>query len=322
MRKVLFVGDVHATPDDLDDCRALFELVRATAKLTGADEICLLGDSYHTFNIVRVEVLAFWRDAFKELRKLGIDINALVGNHDYAGEGSSIHAMLAHEDQVRVIAAPYMSYGVLYMPYYSDRVAFVADAAAHESKVIVCHQTFAGSKYENGFYSEDGVNPDELQQDQILSGHIHTPQTFGKVTYIGAPRWRTLSDANTNRAIWLYTFDGGRVVERKGFDTGQVCRQIRYVVDSPDEPLDGVLDPKHDWRIDVRGPAIYVEERKAKLSGPGVKLRTFKTEQTSPVVRESDGVPLAFKKYLDRYSPRYGTPPGVLSEIARERLGF
>lgn len=316
MRKVLYVGDPHVVPEELDDCEALMGFVERTAIEVDADETCILGDLHNTHNIIRAEVLAFWRRWARGKR-------LIIGNHDYAGEGLLIHALQAYEEIATVVDRPTMVGGVLYLPYYADRERFVADCSAHPCTFLVCHQTFDGSLYENGFYASDGVDAARLPQKEILSGHIHTPQTFGKVTYIGAPRWRSLSDANVSRSIWLYTFDDdGNAVEKVSFDTGAVCRQIRYVIDTPDDPFEGVLDPRHDWRVDVKGPAEYVQARKEALSGPGVKLRTFKTDTTKVAVRESEGIVPAFRGYLQAYSPKHGTSTDRLGQMATERLGY
>jgi hypothetical protein len=207
------------------------------------------------------------------------------------------------------------------MPYQADRGQFVELARSLPSRTLICHQTFAGARYENGFYTEDGVDPALLPQGLVLSGHIHSPQTFGKVTYLGAPRWRTLSDADVERAIWLLEFDDrGQLVSKTPFSTGEVCRQIKYRLDTPQDPVPLPLDQRHDWRIDVRGPAAWVEVRKAQLAVAGVKLRTFKTDVALPKVKESEGVGHAFRKYLQGYSPKHGTDLDRLEEMARERL--
>lgn len=318
--KTLFVGDVHAVPEELDDCRGLLQLVSDTAKLHAVDRILFLGDVYHHHNIIRAEVLAFWCEEFERLGR-SWDTWVLVGNHDRAGEGSPIHALLAHRHVVRVVDAPVEDAGLLYLPYYADREAFVVDACASKMLTLACHQTFDGATYENGFFAKDGVEPDRLPQARIISGHIHTPHHFGKVTYLGAPRWRTLDDANVERAIWVYEFSpGGDVVSAKSFDTSVVCRPIRSAVDSPEKPVALPLDPRVDWRIDVRGPAAWVEERKAQLAGPGVRMRTFASSTFVPQVRESEGVDRAFAAYVDRYEPRFGTDRERLRALARERL--
>lgn len=323
-RRILAVGDVHATPDELDDCYALMVLVARIARLYQA-RVLFLGDQYNTHAVIRAEVLWFWRENFRVFREFGLKIIALIGNHDFAGEGLRQHVMVAHEDQVSVVDKPQVFPefpGVLFMPYQADREHFVTLAnQVPDTKTLICHQTFHGSQYENGFYAEDGVEPDRVPQDLILSGHIHCPQSFGKVTYLGAPRWRTLSDADVDRAIWLLEFDdAGRLVSKEGFDTGEVCRQIKYRLDTPENPVALPLDPRHDWRVDVKGPASWLERRKVELAAPGTKLRVFTTDRVAPKVRESEGVEKAFHSYLEAYRPKFGTDPVRLGEMARERL--
>ncbi len=324
--KALIVGDIHATPEELDDVASLMRLVETTALDEEVDVVVLLGDSYHTHNIIRAEVMAFYRATFKRWKQLGtFDTLALVGNHDYAGEGQTIHSMMIHEEQIQVVSEPLEREGVLFMPYYADRERFVRDAQPPKGEIartLICHQTFHGSRYENGFLAEDGVDPALIPHERIISGHIHAPQSFGKVTYIGAPRWRTLSDANTDRAIWVYEFDHvGNVVSKKPVDTGKTCRQIRYAVVTPNATLEEALEPGVDWRIDIRGPADFVEEQSKLLARSGVRVRTFRTDKAAPQVRESEGIDVAFRAYLQKYTAKYGTNNEELAAMAKERLG-
>ncbi len=322
MRRLLFIGDVHAVPAELADCQALIDYILLTAKEQNA-EAFFLGDQYHSHQIIRSEVMNFWRASFKAFRASGVPVSALVGNHDISGEGNSIHAMAAHEEQITVIDRPAVTGNVLFLPYYPDKAAFVAACRADPTRMVVCHETFMGAQFENGMYAPDGVEPADLPQEEVLSGHIHKPSAFGKVTYIGAPRWRSLSDANEQRAIWLYTFDDdGNVVEKVPFDTGKVCRQIRYAEVTPENPFNLVPDPSVDWRIDIRGPADFVQAQKEALQIPGAKIRTFKTDTKKVVVRESEGIPAALRSFLGKYNPRHGTSKETLATMIRERLGI
>ena len=106
----------------------------------------------------------------------------------------------------------------------------------------------------------------------------------------------------------------------QSFDTGTVCRQIKYILDTPAEPFVGVLDPRHDWRIDVKGPPAYLDARKKELSAPGVKVRTFNTDGKALAVKESEGVDRAYQTYLNLYVPKCGTPLEVLRTMTQERL--
>jgi len=321
MRKILFIGDVHAVPAELGDCQALIDYVLVTAKEQGA-EAFFLGDQYHSHQIIRSEVMNFWRASFKAFKTAGVPVSALVGNHDVSGEGNSIHAMAAHEEQITVIDRPVVRGNVLYLPYFSDKDAFVAACRAAPTRMAVCHQTFMGAQYENGMYAPDGVEPADIPQKEVLSGHIHKPCLFGKIEYIGAPRWRSLSDANTERALWAYTFDDdGNVALKTPFDTGKVCRQIRYAEITPENPFNLIPDPNVDWRIDIRGPVDFVQAQKEALQIPGAKVRTFKTDTKRVVVRESEGISAALHSFLGRYTPRFGTSTDALATMIRERLG-
>lgn len=322
MSKLLLVGDCHAVPEELEDCQNLINYICKIAVEQKA-EVCFMGDQYNTMSVVRVEVMDFWIRAFEKMVNLEIEVHALVGNHDFSGAGRLIHSMAAHESVINVIdSSCVIAPGVLAIPHYDDPNLFLEIVKINpEYKTLLCHQTVTGSTYENGFYAPDGIDPNLIPQENIISGHIHSPQAFGKVTYIGAPRWRTLSDANVERAIWLYEFDDkGNVVNKTPFSTGGVCRQIKYLQDVPSSPIDVVLDSSVDWRIDIKGPADWIEKRKTELAGPGVKIRTFKTEGTRPVVKESDGIAMAFQKYLNRFTPKFGTNKEHLTVLAKERL--
>jgi DNA repair exonuclease SbcCD nuclease subunit len=321
--RILLVGDVHAVPEELEDCDRLIDLIVKVAKEEEVGTVLFLGDQYDTHNVVRVEVLAFWASAFEQLKAEDLSVMALVGNHDYAGEGLVDHALMAHEHSIRVIDKPTNRGGILLLPYISSRDEFVEVCKNHpEQSTVICHQTFNGATYDNGFYAPDGVDQNDIPQKTVISGHIHLQQAFGKVTYVGAPRWRTLSDADSERAIWVYEFgQNGTVLSKEGFDTSKHCRPIRYRLDTPEKPVEGQLDPGCDWRIDIKGPIDWIEKRKTELAGHGVKIRTFKTDKIVPKIKESDGIGKAFDRFLSSYTPRYGTEIDRLKEIAKERLG-
>jgi DNA repair exonuclease SbcCD nuclease subunit len=323
--RALLVGDVHAVESELEDCQNLIDYVEKVAKEEKVDLIIFMGDLYNNHAVMRVEVMAFWQRAFDQLEFAAKSLIILVGNHDFAGEGLTDHALMAHGYQIQGhIVSEYtvLKDGVGALAYTSDKDVFVQNCKMLKDMgcdTILCHQTFSGAKYDNGMYAPDGLDPEAIPQTRVISGHIHAPQSFGKVTYIGAPRWRTLSDANVDRSIVVYDFV---THERKDFPTAGVCREIRYYEDTPDSPLAMDTFEKAssvDWRIDIKGPADYIEARKLELSGKA-RVRTFKTDKPQATVRESDGVDLAFERFLSNYTSKYGTPKDRLQAAAHERL--
>lgn len=323
MHRALIVGDMHVVPEELDDCNAVLQLIVQVCSEKDISEVWFSGDQHHTHSIVRLEVLHWWRNAFTLLVRNGLKVVCLVGNHDQASPGSDLNAMIAYRGMpnVRVVEAPVVYKGILFVPYIHDQDEFLRICKLHEAQTVFCHQTFDGSTYENGFLASDGFDAAQVPQELIISGHIHTGQEFGKVWYVGAPRWRSLSDANVPRALWAVEFNDGQLVDRLPFDTGAVCRQIIHRDDTVESPVALPLDLKHQWRIDIRGSQEWCQSRKKELSAAGARVRTFPT-QTSVKgrVRESEGIDKAFKAFVGAFQGKYGTSRELLETMAKERL--
>lgn len=318
MSKYLFVGDVHATVPELEDCKRLMDYVLKVATENGAT-IVMLGDQYNNHEVLRVEVLNFWKEVFTALPK---NTRVLVGNHDQAGAGSSQHAMVAHSDQVTVVDKKECTSDVSFVPYIHDNEEFLSETKDIHG-TLVCHATFKGSKFENGFYAPDGIDPDLLSATNIISGHIHTPQTFGKVTYIGAPRWRNnITDANVaDRSIVLYEINPQECTLLKKFSTLGVCSKIHHLVDTAESPVELPADLGIDrYKVDIHGTEEYCQARRPALSRPGVAVRLFKASNKTARVRESEGIDRAFNRFLESYTPTHGISIGVLKNICAERL--
>jgi hypothetical protein len=328
MRKVLFVGDPHVKPDELEDCNKLFQLIHRIQVSEKVTDVVFLGDQYHTHGIMHVPVLAFYKKWFAWMAQFG-DVTALVGNHDRA-MGYDAHAMLAHNTTIAVIDKPVIDDPFLYIPYMEEPEEFIKMANTYPAaKVLICHQTFDGSHYANGFYDKNGIDPNRVPQPLIISGHIHTPQSFGKVIYVGAPRWLTMADANIDRALWLLTFDDeGKMVEQKSFDTAAVCSRIIHLVDSELQQTMPVVDirPQDRATIDIAGTKEYITTRTKYWDAQGVerksdiKIRTFPVPTQPIVVKESEGIATAFQKYIDEFKPPNDTPKEKLVALVQERL--
>jgi len=325
--KVIIVGDMHVVPEELDDCGEVIKLIQSVARTEEVGEVWFVGDQHHNHELVHLAVMHWWKNALHSLSEVGIRTMLMVGNHDQLAPGSNIHSMMTYErlDKVKVVDTPTIRQGVLMVPYFHDKIAFLdavnsqTDERRGAPKTIVCHQTFDGSKYENGFYASDGIDPKLLPQELIISGHIHTPQEFGSVWYVGAPRWRGANDANTNRAIWVVTFEDGELRSRIPYTTGDVCRQILHLEDTESSPVDMNFNHQHKYTVDVKGSPAWCERRKLELAAAGARVRTFPSREFTREVKESDGVDVAFKGYLGAYHPKHGTDLGVLGTMAKQR---
>ena len=324
--RVLLIGDPHVTVEELEDCRRLLELVDKVAVEEKPAVICFLGDQHHNHAVIRVEVLEFWAKWLLERKSWYFPTWMLVGNHDRSHDASVPGNTLRYENEntkATIIDRPKDSGPLRFLPWYAKPDDFVA--AAGDAKVLICHQTIQGARYENGFPAQDGVPEAAVPAHTIISGHIHTPQDFGKTWYPGAPRWRIASDANVPRHIWSVDFhpETGKVMDRRAFPTEGVCR-ARYhfeVREGSDAEVPPVSDPSM-VTIALHGSPEFCEQRGAFYRGFGWKVLPFPTRERRHEVRESDGVGVALRKHVETYQPKFGTPPDVLKKLVAERVSL
>lgn len=321
--RLLVVGDVHVTQNELEECERLLQYVKTVAETENPDGIVFCGDQADRFALVHVQVTDFWLRWAEILSPWGVTF--LVGNHDRPGDATiDAHAMLplAKVENVQVIdQVGCIDIGIHGMGYLANADAAKAMACELGGQTLFCHAGFNGFEFENGRVVSDGWNPEAFPQRHIICGHYHTPQETGKVWYVGSPRWRHIGDANQERGIWTVDFDDeGNIVGKKFHSTKHVCRPMYVVEDRPEAPAeiptDGLVV------VDIYGPVDYVNKRKKALARDGIRIRTFPTTRRTKAVRESEGVGVAFTKFLGAFVPKNGTPKDVLAKRARERLGW
>lgn len=288
--RILRVGDPHVRPSNIDESEKLFEFIASTALSEKVDRIELLGDLFHTHSVLRLEVVEFWDNWLDRLSDI-CQVVVLIGNHDMSGDyHSSSHALSVFyrikKTNLQIVELPFISGKIGYLPYYHDREKFVEEANFLGVNTLVCHQTFSGSTYENGFYAQDGVNPDLLNVKQIISGHIHKEQTLGKVIYPGTARWDSASDANEDKGIWIFEHDNnGSILGSKKISTAHVCQPLISLVwlEGTDAP---VIPENSRTMVECIGSSTFIAQAKALFKGK-VKLKTKITDKPSRSKRKT-----------------------------------
>lgn len=330
--KALVVGDPHVVVDELDECRALGDLICKTAADHGVDVVLFLGDLHNNHSVIRVEVIDYWTKLFARLTSMGIQAVALVGNHDMpqAGLGHEVHALMVYvSETVSIVDQPVVRFAghpVGFMPYMATAdewaSAFLKMKEEYPGlRLVFCHQTFSGSRYENGFYAPGGVDTAILGDVKVISGHIHSPQTIGNVWYPGAPRWRTRGDANVDRHLYVVEVepqsDGYEVLAQIPTDTA--CTPIVSKVVSTQEELD-TLQPQRGLKVTIRGDESFVKKAEERARSLSISFRSQVEAPETNRVRESDGVWVAFDSFLGEWNPLNGSAKEALSNMAAERL--
>lgn len=323
MAKWLLIGDPHAVVDELEDCRNLIRGICEVVRAERPDCVLFLGDQHHNHAIVHVDVMGFWRQAFSNITSEGVGVYALVGNHDMPGDGvSPNHAMMAYLNMpnVNIISFPVPVGDALLVPYMANPEYFRKELDdLKDYKVIFCHQTLVGSRYENGFIAHDGTSLDGFEDRFFVSGHIHTPQKYNNVVYVGAPRWRGFFDADVDRALTLWNVENDKAQLLKLFDTSKWCRKLVHVADNQEAPFKEQINPAWRYIVDLQGDDQYIASRRPFWTGQ--RIRTIrKQEQVASTVRESMGIATAITTFIDTYQPKYGTSTAILREMVATRL--
>lgn len=222
----ILVGDPHITLANLERgalfLGKLLDIVREIEPIS----VVILGDLFDTKAIIRSEVLGLWTRYLKEAVKYSRHI-LLVGNHDLVSLDSKDSALapFSEWENVTVIDRPALDPGgVSFVPYLPDAQTFAATVRGG-SGVLLCHQSFDGAQFQNGFYDPHGVSLECVSSyDGVISGHIHKQQKFGNVWYTGTPYQQEPEDSGERKRIWLV--DLGQIRIPDGLSDTEMVRPI------------------------------------------------------------------------------------------------
>lgn len=306
--KILRVGDPHVQVSNLKDSEALLDFVMSTAVDQNVDRIEFLGDMFHTHAVVRIEVVDFWRRKLWELcSESGIEVFLLCGNHDQPGskekeqEMNALQTLKNCHKLVKVIDSPiHDDYAnISYLPYFSDEEQLLEACQKifedGSGELLIAHQTFTGAQYENGFFSEEGIDPELIPHKAIISGHIHKSQQVGKCFYPGTPKWDTMADANQPKGIWIFQHeDTGAVKSKEFFPTDHIVTPIKtYEVKEGEELPE--LNPEARNYVILEGKSAWISKIKKDLS----KLANIKVKPTDRITKVNKDNSITLEKYLE-----------------------
>jgi DNA repair exonuclease SbcCD nuclease subunit len=289
--------------------KALILFVAEQAKANSVDRIEVLGDLFHNHNVIRLEVMEFWTWALDVLASV-CETVVLVGNHDQSGDYNSTFSALSvfslmNKKNLHIIEKPRL-FGVFgYMPYIHSQAEFV-DAtnvlATEGVKVLICHQTIEGSKYDNGMYAPDGIPAGEWSEKftHVISGHVHAEQAFGNVLYPGTARWDSLSDANKRKGIWLFEHAANGSIKSSTFvSTEAVCSPIRSIEWKEGDPEPTAWGETERVSVELVGSSVWIASAKEKLKGKCA----VKTKITDVAKKMNRQVGTSFEDFLRNLFP-------------------
>ena len=297
--KSLIIGDWHCKINNLKESQNLMDFIIETSQKEQVDSIIFMGDQLDTHAIIRVEVLHFWDKNLKILNLI-CPTYLLIGNHDMKGDNQTtaldMNSMSVFKqsnvlyENIHIIDTPSELEGILLMPYFKKESDFLTSAQEfYQSgceKIMLAHQTFTGATYENGFYAEDGIDPALVPQEVIVSGHIHKQQKIGKCSYVGTPKWDSISDANEDKGIWIYEWNCDKSIKDSKFisTAGVVTPIYKHTVNEGDEEPELIKEARN--YIEFIGKSAWITKMKKKYKNKAqIKARPTDRKHVS-IVRE------------------------------------
>lgn len=326
---VLRVGDPHVQPSNIKESYSLLSFVLEIAIKYKVDQIEILGDLLHTHAQIRLEGLEFWDIWLYRLAESFKTI-VLVGNHNQIGAyNSTSHSLSVFHDRLGknpiIISNPILIGIIGYLPYIHNKETFVEKAnklVDEGAKIIVCHQTFNGAKYESGIYAPDGIDLELIKAPLIISGHIHSRQRFNKVIYPGTARWLTNADANEQKGLWLVEHDDitGEIIKEEFVDTSNVCTPIISVkwLEGEEKPNLAENAKNH---IELIGSSSWIIKQKQLLKNTcAISTRIMDSKKTRWKPKKSENNLENF--IIQQYNISSGLNKEKLLAYMKEELQF
>jgi DNA repair exonuclease SbcCD nuclease subunit len=182
-----------------------------TIDKSGFKKIIHLGDLNDRRKYMNYQTLAWADTFFKRCADRGLQIDVIAGNHDtYYKSTNSINSpdlLFSKYKNVKIYSEAEEVDGVLYVPWINpeNREKTLQLIRDTECEVVMGHLELTGYTMFKGTVCHDGMNPDVFHKfKSVYTGHFHTKNTSGNVTYLGCPWDLIFTDADDVKGFHLW----------------------------------------------------------------------------------------------------------------------
>lgn|SRR5574344_92848 len=211
---ILVFGDIHVNKDlvRVSECLNFLEYVRNYCKENDIHNIVNLGDTFHTSNNVRQQSFVPIFKKFLDMKKDGLDIYTINGNHDQMNKDSDS------------LAETFESFGTFIKKtatinidgYDYDFMSYTEDPSElpNKSRVLFTHLGVLGFMYakkkdDTSLFTEDHFD----QYNLVVSGHLHVKQEKGNMCFVGSPYQTRMDEIDKKSYFAIVNEDKYKLVE-------------------------------------------------------------------------------------------------------------
>ena len=177
----------------------------------GIKKIIHLGDLNDRRKYMNYQTLAWADTFFKRCADRGIQMDVIAGNHDtYYKSTNAINSpelLFSKYKNVTIYSETQEVDGILYVPWINQEnkettLQLIRDT---ECEIVMGHLELTGYTMFKGVVCHDGMNPDIFHKfKSVYTGHFHTKNISGNVTYLGCPWDLIFTDADDVKGFHLW----------------------------------------------------------------------------------------------------------------------
>lgn len=264
-------------------------------KENGIKTLFVLGDFFDRRKFINFETLKLSREIFFDpLKELGIEVHAIVGNHDVmyrnTNRVNSMELLVSehHYDNVKVYSEPTTvtvdDVKVLMLPWInSENYSRSIDAIKNsDARFVFSHLEMKGFEYHRGMVSDRGHCDADLlaRYEFVFSGHYHHRSSNGNIHYLGTPYEMTWIDYN----------------DPKGF----------HIFDS--ENLTFIENPE---KVFIR--LVYNDINPKQIESEMEQLGSFQDKFLKVVIRRKEH-PILFERFIDKLAESSPADISIIDE--------
>lgn len=307
--KLLIIGDPHLKITQFNLSKQFLQHVDETIIKYKPDLIVNLGDTFDSHAVVRSEIMSEFMAHVDRSLKVAPYVY-VVGNHDMFKPNDSKYHALAHlVDKIpnfTVVDKVQDIYDMTFVPYTHNPDDFPLTTLP----ICVAHQTFKGCDLGN-ITTQNGVDPEMVSAEIIISGHIHKRQNLGKVIYPGSPFAQNANDLNQVKGLMLFDTDTYKYMYVPS--PLPMWKSIAFeVVGDNDtgalhDKLTQELNNKDHWLIEIAGNKAEIvaylgsKQYSNLIAGKNIKIKTsYKDSEKKLAKIEAVSMESIIAEYIDK----------------------
>ena len=280
MAKIAILADTHygARQDSIHFHDIFAEFFRdiffPKCKEAGIKHVLHLGDLADRRRFINVNTLRRMQNDFlKPLKKSGMKMDLIVGNHDtYYKDTNELNLpslLLAHEKNINVIpeAREIEREGVRFacLPWIckSNREASMAFLGASTASIALGHVELKGFRIFGSDISSRGMESSTFSKfDKTFLGHYHTRSYQNNIHYLGTPYQLTWIDHGDMKGFHIYDTDTGKLE----FISNPVNNFIEVGYDDADYTSAKAFDEMDFSKLERKYVKLYVTLESSKMA--------------------------------------------------------